>query len=407
MEPPDAIPPLIHAGRQAIYDSSSTVVAYELLFRAATSATHASRRSAGEMSRVIAAAFADFTLEDLAGSRTCFINVTKDFLIGELPLPFESSQTVLEILDDVEVDDAVVDGVQALAGRGFTIAVGDHAPGDVNRLLPFVTYVKVDARSASLAAEAERRRREYHPHTRLIAGRLETQEQLQRTADLGFGLFQGPVLGRPHVVSMVGLSPAGLSRLRLVSALAVADVDFDEVVSLIPGDPALTYRLLQATNAAASGLRARVSSVREAAVLLGLPKIRQWVTVMLLSDMTEATEDQLTATMTRARLCQTVAERLGLSGDAAFCMGLLSGIAELIGQSPAELVRQLPLSDEVGAALAEGSGRLGGLLAVVREYEHVKPAGLAKLSAPNSAAGAYLAAMSWCNRVMGATGASK
>jgi EAL and modified HD-GYP domain-containing signal transduction protein len=192
--------------------------------------------------------------------------------------------------------------------------------------------------------------------------------------------------------------------VRLVAALAAAEVDFDDVVSLIAADPALTFRLLQATNAAASGVKTRVSSVREAAVLLGLPTIRQWVTLMTLGDLAEGAEDQLVVTMTRARMCQTVAERIGLSADAAFSVGLLSGVAEMIGQSPADIVRQLPLSEETGAALADGAGRLGHVLTVVLDYEHGNAAGLAALLDPGAAVTSYLTAMKWCNEVMAAAG---
>ncbi|MFI7542341.1 EAL and HDOD domain-containing protein [Actinoplanes sp. NPDC049599] len=406
MERGDAELPLVHVGRQPIYDRSGDVVAYELLFRDAVEATQASRRSADATSRVIVAAFTDFGLEELVGGRACFINVTREFLVGELPIPFDSDQTVLEVIETVDVDDAVVEGVKELVGRGFTIALDDYLPGAHDRLLPLATYVKVDV----LRAEADvidgivRRCQEDFPNVQLIAERLETEEQLHRAFDLGFHLFQGHVLGRPHVVSMVELSPARLGRVRLVAALAAAEVDFDEVVSLVASDPALTYRLLQATNSAASGVRTRVSSVHEAAVLLGLPTIRQWVTLMVLGGLTEGAENQLAVTLTRARMCQTVAQRIGLSGDAAFSVGLLSGVAELIGQSPAEVVRQLPLSEETSAALAERAGGLGHILTAVRDYENGDAAGLAGLLDSDGAVNAYLTAMKWCHEVMSTAG---
>lgn len=408
MEASNAGPPLVHVGRQAIYDRSGDVVAYELLFRDNAGATQATRRSADATSRVMVAAFTDFGLQELVGGRACFINVTREFLIGELPIPFDSNQTVLEIVETVDVDQAVVEGVEELVARGFTIALDDYTPGVHDLLLPLATYVKVDVLGAGVdVAGIARRCREDYPNVQLIAERLETEEQLHRAFDLGFTLFQGHVLGRPHVVSMVGLTPTRLSRLRLVSTLAGGEVDFDEVVTLISGDPALTYRLLQATNSAASGLTARVSSIREAAVLLGLPTIRHWVTLMLVSDLSEGTEGQLVATMTRARMCQTVGLRLGLSGDVAFSVGLLSGIAELIGQPPAELVQQLPLSEEVSAALTGGVGRLGQVLRVVCDYEKGDPAGLAGLLNPGGAVKAYLAAMTWCNELLSTTGAAE
>jgi c-di-GMP-related signal transduction protein len=107
--------------------------------------------------------------------------------------------------------------------------------------------------------------------------------------------------------------------------------------------------------------------------------------------------------MTRARICQTVALEVGLAGDSAFTIGLLSGIADMVGQSQAELASHLPLSNDVDHALADGEGPLGGLLAVIRDYERGYPAGLAQLIDPEQAIKAYLDAVKWSNRLVTST----
>jgi c-di-GMP-related signal transduction protein len=397
----DSNGPLVHVGRQPIYDRSGDVFAYELLFRDTARATAATRRSAEATGRVIISAFTEFGLNQLVGERACFINVTREFLVGELPVPFDPHQSVLEIVETVEVDDAVIEGVRELVQRGFTIALDDFTLGAHERLLEFASYVKIDLLGvdpATVAAAMQRCRA--HPHVQLIAERLETEEHLQRAFALEFSYFQGHVLGRPHVVSTASLSPARISRLQLLLALTAPDVDFPAVVGLITQDPALSYRLLQATNAAASGLRTRVSSVQDAAVLLGLDKVRNWVTLSLLSDLGEAPEEQVAATMTRARACRAVAERLRLPADAAFTVGLLSGVADLTAQSAQEMAARLPLSTEVGEALADGTGALGGILTVVREYEAGNAAGLAALLGADDAVHTYLGAIGWSTDVI-------
>jgi c-di-GMP-related signal transduction protein len=391
---------LIHVGRQPIYDRQGDIFAYELLFRDAADATVATRRSAEATSKVIVSAFTEFGLDQLVGAHACFINVTREFLTGELPVPFDSNRAVLEIVETVEIDDAVISGVTDLIARGFTIALDDYTPGAHDRLLELTSYVKVDLLDADADAVAETVRHcRTFPHIELIAERLETEEDLQRAMQLGFTLFQGHVLGRPHVVSQVGLSPGRVTRLQLLTALTAPDVDFDEVVALITRDPAIAYRLLQATNSAASGLSARVSSIREAAVLLGLANVRNWVVLMLLSELAGASEEQLSTAMTRARVCQAVAEQLGLAKEAAFTTGLLSGVGDLLGQSPADLADHLPLSDDVGRALVDGTGDLGRLLTGVRDYERGDPTALASLLDPGDAALIYLRAAAWSNEL--------
>jgi EAL and modified HD-GYP domain-containing signal transduction protein len=301
----------------------------------------------------------------------------------------------------------VYEGVRDLVERGYTIALDDFVWGaESARLLPLATYVKLDMldTDAETLGETVRRCRE-HPHIQLVAERLETEEKLGLAFQLGFDLFQGHILGRPHVISSRGLSPSRLRRLDLLTTLTADDVDFDKVVSIVTADPALSFRLLRATNSAASGLTNKVASVRDAIILLGLRRVREWVALMLVSDVCEASEDQLANTMIRARLCQTVAEHLGLPGESGFTVGLLSGVADLLGEPVAEIADRLPLTPEVADALARGEGQLGEVLSTVRAYERVDLGALGRASVDSGdLAQAYLAALGWSTRTFAAIG---
>lgn len=395
---------LVHIGRQPLYDWSGHVVGYELLFRGAADEVEASRRSAYATSQVIVNAFTEFGLEQLVGGRKCFINLTRDFLVGDLPLPFDPDHAILEILETVEIDDAVLAGTARLVQQGYEIALDDFVFGlGHERLLGLASYVKLDLliREPEELVEVVARCRRY-PGIKLVAERVEIEEHILLAQRLGFDLLQGYAVGRPQVLTAVALSPSRLRRLELLGAVTAEDADIAKVSAIVQSDPALSYRVLRATNSAASGLPRKVASVRDAVVLLGSAKIRQWAALMLVSDVAEsATEDQLSTTMARARLCQTVAERLGLQGDAAFTVGLLAGVAELISEPVAELVNRLPLTVEVADALVDGHGRLGQVLSIVRAYEVADEHALA--AAPVSSADlakAYLAAVGWSMRTI-------
>ncbi|MDG6102008.1 EAL and HDOD domain-containing protein [Dactylosporangium aurantiacum] len=400
---PDATQ-LVHIGRQPLYDWAGHVVGYELLFRGAADEVEASRRSAYATSQVIVNAFTEFGLEQLVGGRKCFINLTRDFLVGDLPLPFDPDHAILEILETVEIDDAVLAGTARLVQQGYEIALDDFVFGlGHERLLGLAAYVKLDLliREPDELMEVVERCRRY-PGIKLVAERVETEEHILLAKQVGFDLLQGYAVGRPQVLTAVALSPSRLRRLELLGAVTAEDADIAKVSSIVQSDPALSYRVLRATNSAASGLPRKVASVRDAVVLLGSAKIRQWAALMLVSDVAEsATEDQLSTTMARARLCQTVAERLGLQGDAAFTVGLLAGVAELISEPVAELVNRLPLTVEVADALVDGHGRLGQVLSIVRAYEVADEQALA--TSPVSSvelAKAYLAAVGWSMRTI-------
>jgi EAL and modified HD-GYP domain-containing signal transduction protein len=104
------------------------------------------------------------------------VNLTREFLVGELPVPFDPGQTVLEVLETIEVDDEVEAGVRRLAAAGYRIAIDDFVWGTpAERLLPLADYVKLDlldTDAATLAATV-RQVREV-PGNRLIAERVES-----------------------------------------------------------------------------------------------------------------------------------------------------------------------------------------------------------------------------------------
>jgi EAL and modified HD-GYP domain-containing signal transduction protein len=187
-----------------------------------------------------------------------------------------------------------------------------------------------------------------------------------------------------------------MRRLELFTALSVADADLDQVVPIVTADPALSFRVLQATNAATNGLYRKVSSVREAVTVLGYERIRQWVVLLMASDVAAASPEHLAGTLTRARLCQLIGRHADVAGDAAFTVGLLSGVADLLAEPIEDLVPRLPVTPEIAAALVDGSGRLGQVLALARAYEHSDLAALAAAPMPaGELARAYLAAVGW------------
>lgn len=393
----------VHVGRQPIYDRDRELVGYELLFRGGPTATKAARSGAQATSQVIVNMFAEFGMEQLTGRHLAFINLTREFLTGELPLPFDPQGTVLEILETVDLDDDVVEGVHRLVQQGFTLALDDFVfRSGHERLMRLATYVKLEVLGVPREVVAERVAacREYG-HLKLVAERLEDEDDLRFALDLGFEMFQGYALGRAQVLSLETLTPSRVRHLELVDHLAQSEIDVDEVAMMVATDPALSFRVLRATNSASAGLRRKVSSVHDALMLLGMTRLRHWLALMLLSDIAESDEEHVSFVLVRARLCQALAEGTGVSGDAAFTAGLVSGLADLLNAPPAELVSRLSLDENVSGAVVDGLGRLGSILGVVREYE---AGGLPQVSgkSDDDLVRAYLSAVDWTMRTVAA-----
>ncbi len=107
----------MHVARQAINDANGHLYGYELLFRGTAGATRADLDTDGATTQTILAAFAEFGAAELLGGKPGFINLTRKFLVGDLPLPFSPDAAVLEIVETIDLDPEVVLGALRLAAE--------------------------------------------------------------------------------------------------------------------------------------------------------------------------------------------------------------------------------------------------------------------------------------------------
>lgn len=394
----------VHVGRQPIYCPDRSVHGFELLFRASADADRASMRADEATTAVILASVLEFGLERLTAPHPAFLNITRAFAVGELPLPFPTQGVVLELLEDVPVDAEVERGVRRLSEQGFSIALDDFE-WDQDRLglLPVADYVKIDieGKSASELCATTARLSEHGVAT--VAERIETAEDLQICLDAGFDLLQGYHLLRPAVLSASSVEPASVHRLRLLERLCSPDVSLPEVEDLVAADTALSYRLLQAVRSVAAGVPQEVDSLSVALVLLGMDRVRAWVTLMALAPA--GGDDQgVQLAVTRGRFCQVLARRWpGVSPGAAFLVGVLSGLQLVM--PGVDVVGQLPLTSSMRAAQTDRSGPLGHLLAAVESYQ----AGATAVTLSQAAGDlprSYLASLTWCHDLLAKTRAA-
>lgn len=363
----------VRVGLQGIHTADRTVVAHELLFRA-PGRHAASLRGRAEhdhaTAQVITATFGEFGAAELGDGKPLFLNTTRSFFTGELPLPFSPEGVVLELLETVEVDHHVMDGVRRLKDRGFALAVDDF-DGELHRVpaLQHADYVKLDLEASGdrLPALVDLVRRA-NPRAQLVVERIETEEQFARCVDLGVELFQGYHLHRPDVVQKQTLDASHLTCVQLIAALHDLRTSTGDVLDLLAHDPGLSLRILKTVGSAAHAPRQGVTSLHQAVVLLGRRELASWVTLVLVggTSTAPARPDTLGWIFTRAEACRALAPQ---DPDAGFTVGLLSAAATVLGIAPADLTRGCALAPEVQEALVHRRGRLGAAIDAVVAHE--------------------------------------
>jgi EAL and modified HD-GYP domain-containing signal transduction protein len=280
------------------------------------------------------------------------------------------------VVDSIVVDSELVVGLAALRDEGYRIAIADYrGEPERNALLDLVDYVKVDVNTnpPELLAQIAERIRGYG--AALVATQVNDEDTLRDCVELGFELFQGPMLQRPTVLERRTLSASQLICVKLLSDLADPDAKIERIVQMVGSDPGLTMRLLRSANSAASATSSNVTSLRQALVIIGPRRLRSWVVLTLLEGgASTSASDGLWSVLARAFACR----RLGAnSAELAFTIGLLSGAAELLGVEPEVVADSSGINTEARAALLDGNGEAGRALIAVLAHERDDDEGVA------------------------------
>jgi EAL and modified HD-GYP domain-containing signal transduction protein len=370
--PPDQAPgDQVYVARQPIYDRKLNLFAYEVLFR---DSTRRSQVQCGDRatSEVVVNTLMDIGLERIVGSHIAFINFTEGFLTGELPLPPMNDKVVLEVLENVEPEPELIDGLARLAAEGYRIALDDFEYADKYvPLLQLAHIVKLDvlAMDSDTLRETVSILRAYP--LKLLAEKVETHDKLRECQALGFDYFQGYVFSKPDLIS--GKRPSGnrLTVLQLLNTLQNPRVEISELEATIARDASLALRLLSYINSAYFGLRANVTSIRRALTLVGRRGIRQWASLVLMTNLADGKPAELMVTgMVRAKMCERLGEVYGaIPADMFFTTGLFSILDALLDQPLREILDGIAIDPEAADALLERGGIMGETLGNVIDFE--------------------------------------
>jgi EAL and modified HD-GYP domain-containing signal transduction protein len=408
MQPGDMPRRDVYVARQPIFDESSKVFGYELLYRSGLDNRFG--MVDGEMASlsVLSDSAFVFGLENLAGTGRAFVNFTRSALVNEYARVLPPERLVVEILEGVAADDDVRAACTRLKNDGYLIALDDFDPrGPSGALVDLADIVKID-----FMVYRDRFARQRIAHSllkrgiTLLAEKVETAEDARQARQLGYTYTQGYYFARPEI--SVGSRSSGFKphRLDLLRELNSADPDLNTIESLLRHDPALSYQILRYLNSAAFGLRSRISSIRQAVVLLGQTGLRTWATVVILADAgSDKPLELIVTSVARGRFCELAGLAIGLGHrqHELSMLGLFSLIDVIVGRPLEEIVEAVRLPVDVAAAILGEPGELTLLLCLAQAYERadwpeveqlVAEVGLQASDVPNI----YMEAVAWGNR---------
>ena len=362
----------VFVARQPIFDLRTRVVGYELLHRSGTQNRYLGPDAITATRQLLAEQLLSDNWYRLTSGRPAWVNFPGELILDGSATLVPPERMVIELLESIVVDDAVLAACEDLEDRGYILAADDVSdPEDTNPLLDLVEIIKVDFRVAGQAQRAALAER-FAGRARLVAEKVETRAEQAEAIKLGYDLLQGYFLREPAMVAKRSLEQTRLGVLAALAAVSRTPMDYEEVERAVKQEMALTDKLLRYLNSAVFGWQTRVTSIRSALVALGEKQIRRWVSVVAVSSVAVDRPPELIASaLIRARMCEQIAEAHAVHTPYLdlFLTGLYSQMHLLMDMDLETTMAEAPVPEIVRDALLGRSGPLWNALDLVVAWE--------------------------------------
>jgi c-di-GMP-related signal transduction protein len=361
-----------YLARQPILNRARELFAYELLFRDGLQNSCDGLDLELASTSVLDTSFL-IGFEKITAGHRMFINCPRDFLLRDYISLFPPNSAVVEILETIKPDQEVIDACKRLKQAGYTIALDDFVDSpDQAPLVALADIIKVDFRLTDRREQHAIVSRHAGKKIRMLAEKVETQEEYAAGMEMGYSLFQGYFFCRPEMLQHRTLPSFKLAYLELLRAATAPQFDIQELALKIKHEASLTFRLLRYLNSAAFGLRSEIHSVPHALSLLGERELRKWIAVVSVGVLADGKPDELMIVpLVRGRFCEMLAPLAGMPGHAndLFLMGLLSVMDAILDQPLESILADLPVRQEIKDALQSRTGLYWQLLELAIAHE--------------------------------------
>lgn len=406
----------IFVARQPVFDTHNETWGYMMLFRDSLDAERAIFADNSEATMNLVANLP--LCGGLGGNKArLMIHFTPDDIMRgtHLAVPWNNTVIILEEVADPNAELLTILG--EIKGEGYEIAInnfegkpGCEALAELADILIVDISDKDEADLAYIVAKGKKL-----GSAKMIAKRVESADDLALAKDAGFSLFHGFFFKRPLTETGRKISSSEVTRLKLFEIIEKDEPDFDALAPAIEADVSISYRLLNFLNSANFSFATTVTSIRQAIVLAGWKPIRNWLRLIILTDMTPSEKSQELSYLSahRAKLFETAALGGGYEdeSDKLFMLGLFSLLDGMLDTDMKTLVQHLPVDDQIKGALIGTPSKYSPWLELAQAIESsdwdevgVKAKALNLL--PGTVAVSYQHAFTWADAFFASEGPS-
>ena len=365
--------------RQPIRDAEGNTIGQEILYHGANTAfsSDSSTSSADfAAANTIYNFLTDSSPKVLKGTLN-FMTFTTKLLMKKTPRLFDKNELVIQIDDAVIIHPLSMHLVRQYVKDGYRIAVNDFqfTPRYL-ALLDDIHFIKINAKHASELTIRNTIEIAHSMNIKCIVTDIETGSVYNRAITLGADGLEGPYVADRLTTKAHSSAYIQSNFFQLMVAVTKDEPNVEEIETLIAADASLTYGLLKMVNSAYFALRHRATTITQAIMTLGLGQLKQWIYLLSASNADNesdpGSEEFLKRSFMRANLCSELmnyAKDMPISKAEAYLMGMFSTLNYLIAAPMEEILSEVPVAEEIKAALLNHEGRCGKLYDLVLSYE--------------------------------------
>ena len=363
-----------YIARQAILDASKQIFAYELLYR--DSHNNAFPTGVSDdlaTGRVLFNSLILVGKEKLVSNHRAFVNFSDTTLLKEIPNLLKPEDLVLEIVERSEKISCLLEIVKTLSKQHYKFALDDYdADPRWDPLLPFMSFVKLELESPIIKTTLlVKKLKRLYPNVKIIVERIETYEEFEYLKTAGVDYFQGYFFAKPEMLTHGNVEPSKLVVLDLLKSTAKSNFCFKDIEQKVSKDLSLTARILKLVNARGGDEKREMKSISQAVVYLGEDALRQFIRVLVLSDLGVDKPSELTKFgLMRAKFMELF---LSPGGDEmaeqGYLIGLMSVLGAVLDMELSTIIDEFSLDKQLSGALLNYKGLLGGSLKVAIAIE--------------------------------------
>lgn len=311
-------------------------------------------------------------IQKIIMGKLAFINFTENCLIHKFPLMFDKETIVIELVGHEKPTKKLLEIIKFYYDKGYKIALTEYdLASHWDLLFPYIDIVKVDIEKINTKRLLTAVARMKPFNVAIAATKVETKHQKQTLVEVGFNYFQGYFYHQPEIIEGQALAPLKTKMLRLLSETFNSPLNYETIAEIISHDVNLTVSLLKMVNNVATGTRVEITSLKQAAAYLGEEKLRQFASILALSNLTSETTDEVCKqALITGKMMFALSDKGAFKpvSDFAFITGLLSAIEVMLLMPMAEIVKTMPLAQPIESALVTHAGLVGQLLDLTTSY---------------------------------------